>query len=366
MSGILKRTLCILCALLLLPGLLAGIQLPQKISDAEFWQMISEFSEPEGKFESNPNNFVSNESSFQAVVPRLQQTTKPGGVYIGVGPDQNFTYVIALEPKISFIVDIRRQNMLQHLMYKALIELSEDRAHFLSLLFSRERPEGIDSDSASRELFDAFAEIVPNAALRVENVRAIMDRLTRHHGFTLTPEDERIIEFVHRAFYEVGPDLTYTGARSRMPTYSQLLAGNDGQNQNRSYLASERHFQILKQHQENNLIVPLIGDFAGDKAFRSVGGFLKDHSAIVTAFYTSNVEQYLFEEPGQPAKFYVNVAALPLDSGSVFVRAFLNVAPRAPGGVRGSLTLLSPIQEFLKAVDTKRIATYDDVFRMSR
>jgi hypothetical protein len=42
-----------------------------------------------------------------------------------------------VKPKIAFIVDIRRQNLIEHLMYKALFELSADRAEFISRLLSR-------------------------------------------------------------------------------------------------------------------------------------------------------------------------------------------------------------------------------------
>src|SRR5688572_10947111 len=106
-----------------------GQDLPRQISDEVFWQMVSEFSEEGGYFHSD--NFVSNETLFQRVVPDLKKNA-PGGAYIGVGSDQNFTYLVAIQPRIAFIIDIRRQAMLQHLMYKAIIELSEDRADFLS------------------------------------------------------------------------------------------------------------------------------------------------------------------------------------------------------------------------------------------
>src|SRR5262249_5003573 len=112
--------------------------LPTKLSDSAFWKLVTDFSEPGGYFRSD--NFVSNETTYQWVIPELLRTTKPGGVYLGVGPDQNFTYIVALKPKVAFIFDIRRQNMLTHLMYKALIESSSDRADFLSRLFSRARP----------------------------------------------------------------------------------------------------------------------------------------------------------------------------------------------------------------------------------
>ena len=93
--------------------------IPDRIGDDVFWRMVSDYSEPGGFFRSD--NFVSNEITFQWVLPELAKTTKLGGVYLGVGPDQNFTYIVAMQPKIAFIVDIRRQNMLHHLLYKALI-----------------------------------------------------------------------------------------------------------------------------------------------------------------------------------------------------------------------------------------------------
>ena len=81
-----------------------------------------------------------------------------------MGPDQNFTYIVALKPKIAFIFDIRRQNMLTHLMYKALIEQSTDRADFISRLFSRPRPAGLDTATTPEAMFAAFAWSPPTAS----------------------------------------------------------------------------------------------------------------------------------------------------------------------------------------------------------
>src|SRR4029078_11943367 len=128
-------------------SLVAAEELPKQLSDASFWKLATDFSEPGGYFRSD--NFVSNEEMFQFVIPDLKKITKPGGVYLGVGPDQNFTYIVALQPKIAFIFDIRRQNMMQHLMHKALIEASKDRADFLSRLFSRPRPEALKTSATA-------------------------------------------------------------------------------------------------------------------------------------------------------------------------------------------------------------------------
>src|SRR5260370_37086721 len=127
--------------------------LPPQLSDEAFWNIVTEFSEPGGYFRSD--NLVSTETTFQYVIKDLMKAT-PGGVYLGVGPDQNFTYIVAMQPKMAIIFDIRRQNMLQHLMYKALIEISSDRADFVSRLFSRARPEGLDAKTAPAKMFAAF------------------------------------------------------------------------------------------------------------------------------------------------------------------------------------------------------------------
>src|SRR5262249_47342911 len=137
----------------------AAEALPAQVSDEAFWNMVTEFSETGGYFRSD--NFVSNETTFQYVIKDLKKT-RPGGVYLGVGPDQNFTYIVALQPKMAIIFDIRRQNAMQHLMYKALIETSSDRAEFLSRLFSRKRPESLSSKSTAGELFTAYDNVEPD------------------------------------------------------------------------------------------------------------------------------------------------------------------------------------------------------------
>src|SRR2546429_9473152 len=115
---------------------------------------------------------------------------KPCCVDLGVGPDQNFTYIVAMQPKLAIIFDIRRQNMLQHLMYKALIEVSSDRADFVSRLFSRTRPEGLDAKTPPEKMFTAFDNSEADPKLFVENFKAIKKQLEERHGFALSSEDE--------------------------------------------------------------------------------------------------------------------------------------------------------------------------------
>jgi hypothetical protein len=352
--------------------LVAAEGLPSELSDDAFWKLMTEFSEPGGYFRSD--NFISNEDAFQDVIPDLKTNTKPGGVYLGVGPDQNFTYIVALQPKIAFIFDIRRQNMMEHLMYKALIELSSDRVDFASKLFSRKPPANLNASAKPEELFQAFDDATADAKLFETNMKAILNRLETTHGFKLSPEDEQSIKYVYRSFFEAGPEITYSfansfGGRGRMPTYEELMMTDDGQGLNRTYMANDQNFQTLKNFEKKNLIVPLVGDFAGEKAIRSVGRYLKEKDAMVTTFYLSNVEQYLFQDRDNWKRFYRNVETLPLDSTSTFIRSVFN--GMGYGYVNGgyslmkSQNLLCSMLDTVKAFNEGRITSYTEVIRMS-
>ena len=359
-------------ALRLAPALhVAADALPKRLNDQTFWRIVDDFSEPGGFFRSD--NLISNESAFQHVIPELEKRGKSGGVYLGVGPDQNFTYIVALRPKAAFIIDIRRQNMLLHLMYKSLIEQSENRADFLSRLFARQQPPGLGLRSTPKELFEAYDAVASSDELQRKHLRSIVDQLVKHHGFRLTPEDLRTIEYVYAAFYSGGPDLRYSFPRGFgfggrfFPTYAELMMETDERGQNHSYMASEENFKILKDLEKNNLIIPLVGDFGGDKAIRAVAGYLKEHGATVSVFYTSNVEQYLFQSDAWK-RFFANVGTLPIDESSTFIRAYFNnggftFQPNYP--VLRSATLLDPIGGLLTAFHEGKIQTYYDVVERS-
>ena len=365
-------TLSIAIALVLSVSVVTSLRtaepLPSRLNDEAFWRMITGLSEEGGYFRFE--NFLSNELAFQRIIPVLKDTTKPGGIYLGVGPEQNFTYITALQPKIAFIIDIRRQNMLEHMMYKALFELSNDRADFLSRLYARKRPGGLNADSDAAILFSSYQGVQPDHRLVQENLSAIRNVLS-NHKFALSKEDFDSIEYVYHVFVESGPDLDYTiggfGGGGGSPTYEQLMTATDQAGHNWSYLAGEANYRIMRDMEMKNLIVPLVGDFAGPKAIRAVADYLIQHDAKVTAFYLSNVEQYLFQDSSQWRRFYRNVQTLPLDASSTFIRSVNSGAYGRIGGYGMRFqSLLSPMADTVKAFDEGRIRYYNDVIRMSK
>jgi hypothetical protein len=158
------------------------------------------------------------------------------------------------------------------------------------------------------------------------------------------------------------------GGRNRgMPSFAELMVATDGAGVNRGFLGNEQQYRTVRDLHLRNLIVPIVGDFAGPKALRAVGEFLKTHNATVSAIYTSNVEQYLFREQHKWRQYYENVATLPLDSNSAFVRSVFNFGYNGMGGSGArSITLLQPVLELLKALREGKISGYLDVVNMSR
>jgi hypothetical protein len=297
-----------------------------------------------------------------------------GGVYLGVGPEQNFNYIAAIRPPMAFIIDIRRENLLQHLLYKALFEISADRADFVSRLFSRTRPRQLSSGATARELFAAFANAPVDGVAFQSNLRRVKALLTVQHKFALTPEDTLAIEHLHAVFRDFGPQVDYNstgrmpgGRYDAMPTYSELMteAGEDARE--RSYLSSEQSYEFIRAMEIKNLIVPVVGDFGGPKAIRAVGKYLKDRRANVSVFYVSNVEAYLFRSVagvnpnGGAVNFYNNVRDLPLTASSMFLRSIPLASGR--GGRTAWQTLVTAsMQETINDMNGGRLKTYSDVY----
>jgi hypothetical protein len=302
----------------------SGSTLPAPLSNEAFWALSQESSEPGGYFRNaDITNLTSNETWMQHVIPELSARVKPGSVYLGVGPEQNFTYMAAVRPGMAIIFDVRRGNLNMQLMYKALFELAADRAEFVSLLFAKPRPGGLSNASTVSEIFSAFANSETSRPLYEKTLAAIKNLLLKTRGLPLPQRDIDGIETIYRTFYASG---YYVRAS---PSYWDLMVATDAAGVTRSYLASDAGFAFLKALQSRNLVVPVVGDFGGPKAIRAIGQYLRTRGATVGTFYLSNVEQYLVQD-GKWAAFCANVAALPLDASSTFIRS-----SSGSGGGRG-------------------------------
>jgi len=346
-----KLYLTLIVACLFLAGITAAAPVPTRLTDQQFWDLSRESSEEDGFFRSD--NLLSNETSFQYIIPELLKGTKQGRVYMGVGPEQNFTYIAALKPSMAIIIDIRHGNLDVHLMYKALFELSKDRSEFVSRLFSRKRATNLTAKSSATELFEAYLAAEGSKEMYEENLKAIDDVLTKKHGFALSQGDLDGIRWALSNYYQFGPSINYSSSLSaNVPptivgaiggnrggnngvTYASLMMSEDGHGQYRSYLANEENFAYVKDMESRNLIIPVVGDFGGNKAIRAAGRYLKSIDAMVSTFYLSNVEQFLVQD-NKWDTFCSSVMTLPIDESSYFIRSGRGRSGFAGGGVQNS------------------------------
>lgn len=327
------------------------------ISAAEFSKMVDLFSEPEGEFFSD--NFTSNETAYLFVVDKLRELGVSGGAYIGVGPEQNFTYISKIRPQIAFIVDIRREAIIQHLMYKAVFHLSANRAQFLSHLLSRplDQKGAPGPDSSIDDLVQYLNDARSSQESYDSNLEAIRKAIETDFQIALSARDQQLLERIYRAFRQASLGISFRlgtglGGYGGFPTLGELLVATDLNGKEGNFLAAEKDYQFVRDLQERNRVIPVVGDFAGNKALATVGDYLRENGYTVSAFYTSNVEQFLFGDNLFGA-FVENIRKLPINDRSVFIRAFRAGWQRHPAYIPGHrmITLLEKIGVFLNDYD---------------
>ncbi len=384
-SGSARLVVVVLAAILL--GVQPGAA-PQdsalRLSDAEFWKLIDDASERGGAFHSD--NFTSNEAGYAAVAAMLAKSGPHGGAYLGVGPEQNFNYIAAIRPAVAVIFDIRQQAVMQHLLFKALFELSATRAEFISRLFSVPMPAGVERTAGIDAIWKRFPAVPgKDPGLLAANQKLVHAHLTQVHGFALSPEDLASMAYVYESFFKLGPAIDYGGFKTGLSTgstnFTRLTSALDDMGAPRGFLGTDEMFQFVKSLQSRNLVIPVQADFGGPKALRTIAEWLRARDLRVSAFYISNVEQYLFnpklsaaiggtEINGGWRAFYDNLATLPVDDSSVLIRTPLGnsasaiVQRRMPDGTmqseRRPIAPFCPIRQFLRDVSAGKVLSQSD------
>jgi hypothetical protein len=295
-----------------------------------FAQLVEQLSESGGYFDTD--NLISNESSYLHVLGTIRAEGVKGGAYVGVGPDQNFSYIAAVRPSVAFIVDLRRDNLLLHLLFKSVFEAARNRLEFLCLLFGRPAPQAI-RDWDNRPLTELLSYVDRTPADTLRHRRTHLQLVDRIRGYRFSPStvDFATIQRFHDEFMQSGLELRFTtygrGPRTYYPTIRQLYLEKDRGGREASFLAKEEDFRFLQTLERQGRIIPVVGDFGGTRAFRSIGKFLTDRRLDVTLFYTSNVEFYLFRQ-GAFRRYVDNVRSLPWAKNALIVRSYF-------GGVMG-------------------------------
>ena len=349
--------------------LLSGAARPAYLqAPSTFAARVAQLSERGGDFDFD--NLISNEKSYLHVIPALHAARVTGGAYIGVGPDQNFSYVAQIRPTIAFVVDIRRDNMLLQLLFKALFSMSATRVDYMSQLFGRPVPPvSADWRKADVDRLAKYIDETPEVA-SVNRLRARVDAVIRSFGVPLSAKDLATIDRFHRKFIAEGLGLKFESPapapKGYYPTYRELLFETDREGHQWNFLASEDDFQFLRTLERRDLVVPVVGDLGGSTAMNAISRMVSARGERVSAFYVSNVEFYLSAD-GKFQSFLGNVARLPHTERSIVIRSVFGgyrLRESVPGYY--STSLVQPMDELLTGFSNGRYKTYEDLLLLSR
>lgn len=340
---------------------------PGRLDDAAFERVSSRLSEAPGYFDTD--NLISNETSYQHALSGIEKGSAEGRIYLGVGPGQNFTYIAHLRPKAAFILDLRRDNLLFHLYWKELFERSSDRVDFLTRALARPLPEDVErpgEEADAADLVKLFVGLPADQKLYDEQFRSIFESLRSRFPALVRAVDENSLRRLSRPFMTHGLNLRFTshGRRPRpfYPNYAQLVLATDLQQRRGHFLERREDFLFLKKMQEENRVIPLIGDFAGPHALKALGNYLDDRDLVVSAFYLSNVEFYLFIN-GVFEQYAENLSALPVDEKSVLIRTHFGNAGVHPEARPGHFVtcLLQSAASFVRQQRREPYSSYWDL-----
>lgn len=330
-----------------------------------FAALSGRLSETGGYFDSD--NLISNETSYLHVVGKLRELGVNGGVYIGVGPDQSFSYIAKIRPKIAIIIDIRRDNLLQHLLFKALFARSRNRIEYMCTYFGKPFPKTKGWENRSAKDLVEYIDGTASDATLFERTLKEVRRDVQKFGIPLSQSDLETIAKVQRAFFGAGLDIKYSSyhrpPRSIYPPYRDLLLETDLAGQQQNYLNSEGDFQFIKKLEDQDMIIPVVGDLSGPQAVRAIGQYIVEIKERVSAFYVSNIEFYL-QRQGTFDRFVENLKTLPIDNRSVIIRSYFNYyAPAHPQAEPNhfSTQLMERIDDLIKQCAGGECDSYNDI-----
>jgi hypothetical protein len=347
-----------------------GCSHPSRVVETEhdFAELVASLSERGAYFDTD--NLISNETAYVQVVTRLEPM---GGVYVGVGPEQNFHYIGRIRPSWAFILDVRRDNLLHVLVLVAILTEAETPYAYLCELFSRacDGNESADAASGAADWESMLRELdrsVPDEERFFENLNDIYRYIEAEEGlrFALDDADRSQIRYIYRSFFEEQLGLRFRshgrGPMPHHPSYRQLLIASDEAGSPSHFLSRREDYEHVRELARSRRLVPVVGDFAGDHALRAVGEFARGRGETISAFYLSNVEFYLMRS-GSFHTFAENVRSLPLADESLLIRAYFSYGyphPEALPGHRSTLVRQNA-RRFLSLYDDGAYRTYWDL-----
>src|SRR4030095_10775235 len=198
------------------------------------------------------------------------------------------------------------------------------RAQYLSLLLSKPVPKekSLGPDASTNDILQVFSQAPSDERAYASNLAAIRKAIKEDFQVQLSEADQTSLSYVYKNFHDDGLEIAYRMEGTRggwFPTLKELIVQPDQHGKLGNFLASKEDYEFVRDLHRRNLIIPVVGDFAGKKALAAIGDYLRKNSITVSAFYTSNGEQYLFQN-GVFGGFAENVRSIQITDKSFFIR----------------------------------------------
>lgn len=329
--------------------------------------------------------FVSSEVGYNEVIARCAPSAeRPGGAYLGVGPDQNYTYIGALRPALAVILDARLDNLLEHLIFKLAFAEARDPLDYLCLLLGRARATGPGDGLTARlraQPLDAAAAAVFSANVR----RAFQARWTSDER--LLARVERLLrEFVRRQLAVTSVSETCLANLDKIPDFEEVITSTTPEGFNFHYLTDAGRFGVVKALHAEDRIIPLLGNVVSPEGIAAARRVVEGAGLKLSTVYLSNLEEFLLQRyviegdritgrpnplglfEGAPGQAYAalieRLAALPCDDDAVLIRFFFPAEHR--GRQLGVFPWLAPhvtfLNDFLRRFRADRPACVLDTY----
>lgn len=330
----------------------------------EHWRhMVSTLSLPGA---SSSPGYVCQNGSYLQVAKSLVARAPADGVYIGVGQDENLSYIALTRPVLALVVGSNHDQLLLQLMYKALFEIAADRQAFLVGLLGADGSElrPASPDDRLSLLMDRVGRL-PRTEASFESAHRAIQRRVVSFGLDLGPDANSKLRDVHQAFFRRGLELRHapndrTGNPETFPTLRTVLESVSPDGAVRSFLGTSAYFDSVRRLHASNRIVPLVGTLPD--ALPVVAAFLRQRSLEVGVVHVSSTELAI-ATPQAFAKWTRSLATLPKSKGALFIRAYLHQGKPHPAQMPGQVgaTVLVPMRVFDEVFAGKSEATYYDL-----
>lgn len=344
---------------------------PDLLEREAFVELIRRLSDPPSG-PASADNLMTNEDSIASVMDQAGREVPRDTVYLGVGPDQNFSLIAATRPDSAFILDFRKKNQLLHFLHRALLHVSNDQveylAHFWARSFIKCATAPINANRreiSAGELICGFKNTDFQKQL-FENAQAKVSEQIRLLNY-VSADELTEIRRIHARLAGAGLQARFL-ALKMYPQMQSLVQALTRSGKPGHWLGSDQHFQTIRELQTKNRIIPIVADWADSpkntqsSAFQRLSDWLISNQKQVGCIYISDVEFFLMRTSIFD-KYIENLGQLPIHEEARIIRTSTREIkhPERLSG-QSSTTIVRPLRQFIDRASSGKIKTLDDLF----